>query len=91
MRESQIEQYLTRRVKSLGGEVRKLQWINRRHAPDRLVLYKGVHFVELKRPGGAARAGQAREHKRIRQQGAVVWVISTREQVDAFISGLQTL
>ena len=38
MRESQIEGYLVKRVKALGGEVRKLQWIGRRGAPDRLVL-----------------------------------------------------
>lgn len=38
MRESQIEDYLVARVKELGGEVRKVQWIGRRSAPDRLVM-----------------------------------------------------
>jgi len=38
MRESQIEKYLVKRVKELGGEVRKVQWIGRRYAPDRLVM-----------------------------------------------------
>lgn len=38
MRESQIEAYLVKRVKALGGEVRKVQWIGRRGAPDRLVM-----------------------------------------------------
>lgn len=38
MRESQIESYLTKRVKELGGEVRKVQWVGRRSAPDRLVM-----------------------------------------------------
>ncbi|MBA4315591.1 MAG: hypothetical protein C0422_09750 [Alcaligenaceae bacterium] len=38
MRESQIEKYLVKRVKELGGEVRKVQWIGRRGAPDRLVM-----------------------------------------------------
>lgn len=38
MRESQIEKYLCDRVKELGGEVRKVQWIGRRGAPDRLVM-----------------------------------------------------
>lgn len=38
MRESQIEAHLVRRVKALGGEVRKVQWIGRRGAPDRLVM-----------------------------------------------------
>ena len=38
MRESVIEEHLVKRVKELGGEVRKVQWIGRRGAPDRLVM-----------------------------------------------------
>jgi hypothetical protein len=38
VRESDIERHLVKRVKELGGEVRKVQWIGRRGAPDRLVL-----------------------------------------------------
>ena len=42
MRESVIEKHLVKRVKELGGEVRKVQWIGRRGAPDRLVMLPGV-------------------------------------------------
>ena len=38
MRERDIEKYLVERVKALGGEVRKVKWIGRRGAPDRLVM-----------------------------------------------------
>lgn len=38
MRESQIEKYLINRVVELGGEVRKVKWVGRRSAPDRLVM-----------------------------------------------------
>ena len=38
MRESIIEKHLVKRVKELGGEVRKVQWVGRRGAPDRLVM-----------------------------------------------------
>lgn len=38
MRESQIEAYLAKRAKELGGEVRKVEWVGRRGAPDRLVM-----------------------------------------------------
>ena len=38
MRESTIEKYLVKRVKELGGEVRKVMWLGRRGAPDRLVM-----------------------------------------------------
>jgi hypothetical protein len=68
--ESSIEDYLVAQVKRLGGEVRKVKWIGRDGAPDRLVMLPrswgvkpgGVMFnegspaiwVELKRPGGKA-------------------------------------
>ena len=38
MRERDIEEHLVQRVKELGGEVRKVKWIGRRGAPDRLVM-----------------------------------------------------
>lgn len=60
MREREIEAYLVKRVKALGGEVRKVAWVGRQGAPDRLVLMPltkvGSHWVaptiwvELKNP-----------------------------------------
>ena len=63
MRESQIEKYLVAKVKALGGEVRKVEWVGRRGAPDRLVMLPPFMFrgkplplrptsiwVELKNP-----------------------------------------
>lgn len=38
MRESTIERHAVRRAKALGGEIRKVQWIGRRGAPDRLLM-----------------------------------------------------
>lgn len=38
MKESTIERHLVRSVKALGGQVRKVQWIGRNSAPDRVVL-----------------------------------------------------
>lgn len=45
MRERDIERYLVKRVKELGGEVRKVQWIGRRGAPDRVVLRNGTRVA----------------------------------------------
>ena len=42
MRERDIEAHLVKRVKQLGGEVRKVQWIGRRGAPDRLVMLPAI-------------------------------------------------
>lgn len=36
--ERDIEARLVKRVRELGGEVRKVKWIGRRGAPDRLVM-----------------------------------------------------
>lgn len=50
MRERDIEDYLVKRVKAMGGEVRKVQWIGRRGAPDRLVM--------LPKPGAKLESGK---------------------------------
>jgi len=38
IRERDIERYLVKTAKALGGEVRKVKWIGRRGAPDRVVM-----------------------------------------------------
>ena len=38
LKERDIEKYLVNRVVQLGGEVRKVEWVGRRAAPDRLVM-----------------------------------------------------
>jgi hypothetical protein len=84
MRESEIERYLVKRVMALGGEIRKLRWIGRRGAPDRVVMLPGGHlwWIELKRPSGTAEAHQAREHARMLKMGQVVVVVDSLELVD---------
>ena len=38
LKERDIEAYLNKRVKELGGESRKVRWIGRNSAPDRIVM-----------------------------------------------------
>jgi hypothetical protein len=45
MRERDIEKHLVKRAEELGGEVRKVQWIGRDKAPDR-VLMLPAHVVD---------------------------------------------
>lgn len=87
MLERDVETYFVARVKAAGGVQRKLQWIGQRHGPDRFVKFLGVPvvLVELKRPGGTARAGQEREHARLRAVGTDVRVIDSVQAVDNFI------
>lgn len=85
-RESDIEKYLVKRVDKIRGQTRKLKWIGRDHAPDRVVFFRGVWFIELKRPGATARLGQMREHMRLSYHGANIRVIDTFDLVDEFIN-----
>jgi hypothetical protein len=99
--EGKIRKYLKARVEAYGGEVRAVSWLGRRNAPDVLCLFPtrklvyaptgGVRwlephpFVETKAPGGTPTEAQAREHERMRAAGCVVLVLSTEEQIDAWL------
>lgn len=100
-RESQIEHRLVQRVKELGGEVRKVKWIGRAGAPDRLVMlpwlnrWNGVDdyydtppqtiWVELKAPGVKVSAHQLREHERMRKMGQRVEVVDSYEKIEEIL------
>lgn len=102
MRESDIEAHLVKRVRELGGEVRKVKWIGRNGAPDRLVMLPFVWprkddsrtiWVELKAPGLAAlfphtphERQQHREHERMRSMGQRVVVIDSIGGVEELLS-----
>jgi hypothetical protein len=96
MRERDIEDYLVKRVNAMGGEVRKVKWIGRRGAPDRLVMFppkltiNGVGvpistWVELKAPGEKPKPHQAREHERMRAMGQRVEVIDSLAGVEELL------
>jgi len=98
MLERNIEEYLVKRVKAMGGEVRKVKWIGRNSAPDRLVMLPGngvfnnTTWVELKRPGLAAgfpadahERAQDREHQRMRRMGQRVVVIDSLKAVEELL------
>lgn len=92
MRERDIEKHLVKRVKELGGEVRKVKWIGRRGAPDRVVMlspyrrWGGTIWVELKAPGVKPEPYQLREHERMRAMGQQVVVIDSIEGVEELLS-----
>ncbi len=87
MRENVIEQYLVERVKALGGEVRKVHWIGRNGAPDRIAMLPDrTVWVELKAPGEKCRPHQIREHERMRRMGQRVEVVDSFEGVDEVLA-----
>ncbi|MEY2655319.1 MAG: hypothetical protein RLZZ524_2347 [Pseudomonadota bacterium] len=85
-------------MKALGGEVRKVKWIGRRGAPDRVLLmgYRRVNrdgfteegnttWIELKAPGVKPEPYQLREHARMRRMGQRVVVIDSIEGVEELL------
>ncbi len=88
MREAAIESYLVAEVKKLRGEERKVRWIARRGAPDRLVWIPGWRFPkmpETKAPGKPLEAHQKREHKRLKKMGICCCKLDSFEDVDKFL------
>jgi hypothetical protein len=99
VRESVIEKHLAKRVKELGGEVRKVSWVGRRGAPDRLIMIQRFDeagdsipgacvWVELKAPGVKPEPHQLREHKRMRDMGQDVRVIDSIDAADQLVGEL---
>lgn len=98
--EAKIEKYLVKQVEAMGGEVRKVKWVGRRGAPDRLVMLPPANpwalveitaastiWVELKAPGKVPEPHQVREHERMRKMGQRVEVIDSMEGVDELLKG----
>lgn len=79
--ESDLENAFVKHIVRTGGEVRKVRWIGRQGAPDRLVMYPDgeLVWVELKTTTGKLRPAQEREHERLRAMGQTVHVIRTKE------------
>ena len=94
---SGVEAYLKKAVAAAGGQTRKWVSPGRKNVPDQIVIWPTyfngkpvpaeaeVHFVETKAPGKKARGGQAREHKRMRDLGCFVFVLDTKEKIDAYV------
>ena len=84
MNESEIEKYLVKTVRAMGGEAYKFNSLSHRGVSDRVVcLLNGeTWFIELKTAGGKLSALQkifAQDMKRMNQKYACLW---NKEQVD---------
>jgi hypothetical protein len=88
--ERDIRAHLKRRLKVLGGQLRKCSWFPRKGAPDELIFVPAranrparAFFAELKRPGKEPEDHQWREINLMRDHGLPVMVLDSREAVDA--------
>ena len=87
MAEYYVEDNVVAAAEADGWLSRKLSWIGRDGAPDRLFVKLGrVVFIEFKDKGKESRGLQKRECERLRKAGAEVYV-----NVDTIVQGCRIL
>jgi len=86
-KEGKVETYFKEQVEAHGGVTRKAKWLCRRGCPDQFWAFSASRYgyAEIKAPGLPLAAHQAREIKKLRAAGVVVYVIDSFAAVDAFI------
>lgn len=87
--EGKVQAYAKAEFEKLGALVRKLRYEGRNGCPDLLVLLPGgvVWFVEVKKDEATGPdPHQAREHERMRNRGANVFIVGSKSQVDNLIA-----
>lgn len=77
------------KLQKIGVSTRKVKWIGRDGAPDRLILANGGIWVELKAPGEKPRANQKIELEALTHAGMRTCVIDSIEQIDTLITKLK--
>ena len=89
VRESVIEEAFTQVAIRNSWFVKKLSFEGSADAPDRILIKNGnVVFVELKRPNGKPRPSQEFMFNVMREYGAKVYVISSKEQIQKLFDEL---
>ena len=91
MREKEIEQKLTAKVKEMGGMALKFTSPGMDGMPDRLVLLPGgrIAFVELKAPGEKMRPLQLWRKKQLEALGIIVFCIDRVDQIGGVLDEIQ--
>jgi len=79
--ESEIETRAVAYGRSIGWEMRKYTSPSHRSVPDRLCQhdFATIIFIEFKRLGEKPTEAQAKEHRKLRMRGFIVYVIDNLE------------
>ncbi|MGD1831016.1 MAG: VRR-NUC domain-containing protein [Spirochaetaceae bacterium] len=87
VKESDIENYLVKKIAALGGKAIKFNPHNNRGLPDRICFVPGgvLILVELKRPGAKPRKNQLRQLEWFRKLGFQATWVDTKVKVDELI------
>ena len=88
MLEKDIERYLTREVKKMGGLCLKFTSPGNAGVPDRLILLPDgrVWFVEVKKPGGRVRPLQKWWQNNLADMGFPSLIIDSMHSAQIFIT-----
>lgn len=90
LRESDIENHLKLEATKRGAKAYKFVSPGQRDVPDRLIAYRGqLTLCEVKKPGEKPRPGQVRCHEELRERGIKVFVVDTKEGVDAMYDAIE--
>lgn len=92
MRETVIEQKLTKAVRQNGGVCWKFTSPGTAGVPDRIILMPKGHiaFVEVKAPGEKPRPLQLSRHRLLRRLGFRVYVLDNIDDIEKIISEVMT-
>ena len=87
MLEKDIEKHFVKQVKLAGGKAYKWTSPGNVGVPDRIVLFPPgqIFFVELKATGKKPTDLQLAKHAELKKLGHTVFIIDSKEKVDAFI------
>ena len=90
MLEKQIEAYLVKRVKEIGGVPYKFTSPSNRGVSDRIVVLPGgaIWFIEVKRAGGKLTPLQVKFAETVQTLGHRYACLWSKEEVDKWISQL---
>ena len=85
MLEAKIQQKMLRLCKEYGLMARAVEWRGRNDCPDIVIIDQPTLWIEIKTPTGKVRTGQRREHNKMRDHEAHVYVIRTERELIALI------
>lgn len=88
MLESELEKYLVKEIKRIGGQAPKWVSPGNRGVQDRIVILPGGRtiYVEMKAPGKQLKPLQVRWAKILRNMGHQVYKIDSVKDIDRFIT-----
>ena len=91
MSESNVQKYLIKECKKIGGIAVKVDCTSRRGWPDMIMIRtdREPALVEVKSDSGLGRLSDAQImlHDKLRSMGTPVWVVSSKAEVDDLLHG----